>query len=105
MIEPFVNNEFSKIKRVVLGVADDFGGCPVISDAYDPKSKEHIIKGTFPKENDIKKELNQFLEILQKHNVDVLTKPESGPVYHAPLSESMHEQSTEAFYRFLPLEN
>lgn len=72
MIQPFVNNEFSKIKRVVLGIANNFGGCPLIADAYDPKSKEHIINGTFPKEDDIKNELEQFLHVLNKHDVDVL---------------------------------
>ena len=72
MIEPFINNEFSKIKQVVLGVGDSFGGCPSISEAYDPKSKEHIINGTFPKEDDIKNELEQFFNILHKHDVDVL---------------------------------
>ena len=72
MIKPFVNNEFSKIQKVVLGIGDDFGGCPLLSDAYDPKSKEHILHQTFPKEFDIKIELNQFLEIFKKYNVDVL---------------------------------
>ena len=65
MIQPFINNEFSKIKRVVLGIGDDFGGCPVLSDAYDPKSKEHIINGTFPKEDDVIDELQQFSSILK----------------------------------------
>ncbi|MAQ70402.1 MAG: amidinotransferase, partial [Flavobacteriales bacterium] len=72
MIQPFINNEFSKIKRVVLGIGDDFGGCPVLSDAYDPKSKEHIINGTFPKEDDVIDELQQFSSILNKYEVDVL---------------------------------
>jgi N-dimethylarginine dimethylaminohydrolase len=72
MIQPFINNEFSKIKLVVLGIGDNFGGCPLISNAYDPKSKEHIINGTFPKEGDVKNELQQFLNILNNHDVDVL---------------------------------
>ncbi len=72
MIKPFVNNEFSKIQQVVLGVGDDFGGCPLLSDAYDPKSKEHILSQTFPKESDITTELNQFLAVFKKYNVDVL---------------------------------
>ena len=72
MIYPSVNNEFSKLNKVVLGIADDFGGCPTIEQAYDPKSKEHIKKGTFPKEKDLVDELKSFLTIFNKYNVDVL---------------------------------
>ncbi|MAZ55816.1 MAG: amidinotransferase [Flavobacteriales bacterium] len=72
MIKTYVNNEFSSLKQVILGIPDDFGGCPNLVDAYDPKSKEHIQLNTFPKENAIKKELDQFLNILHKYHVNVL---------------------------------
>jgi len=72
MIKACVNNEFSSLKQVVLGISDDFGGCPDLVDAYDPKSKEHIQLNTFPEQNAIKKELDNFLNILHKYQVDVL---------------------------------
>ena len=53
MIFPFVRNEFSQLQDVVLGISNDFGGCPNLKDAYDPKSKEHIMSNTFPREKDI----------------------------------------------------
>tara|TARA_B100001540_G_scaffold196249_1_gene172831 strand:- start:170 stop:1084 length:915 start_codon:yes stop_codon:yes gene_type:complete len=72
MIEINVNNEISKLEQVVLGISSDFGGIPKLQDCYDPKSKEHVINGTFPLEIDIKKELDDFLRILKKYNVKVL---------------------------------
>tara|TARA_B100000945_G_scaffold306856_1_gene294718 strand:- start:1648 stop:2562 length:915 start_codon:yes stop_codon:yes gene_type:complete len=72
MIEINVNNEISKLEQVVLGISSDFGGIPKLQDCYDPKSKEHVINGTFPLEINIKKELDDFLRILKKYNVKVL---------------------------------
>ena len=37
-----IDNEFSQLDTVILGSGHKFGGCPNISDAYDPKSKESI---------------------------------------------------------------
>ena len=34
-----VNNEFGKLKKVVLGIANSNGGTPKIEDCYDPKSR------------------------------------------------------------------
>ena len=52
MISVNVNNEFGKLNTVILGIAQSFGGTPKVEECYDPKSKEHVIKGTFPKENE-----------------------------------------------------
>ena len=48
-----VNNEFGKLKKVVLGIANSNGGTPKIEDCYDPKSREHVVNGTFPFEKDL----------------------------------------------------
>jgi|TARA_B110000093_G_scaffold156700_1_gene174527 N-dimethylarginine dimethylaminohydrolase len=71
-----INNEIGMLKTVVLGIADDFGGAPKESECYDPKSKEHVKKGTFPIESDLCDELKQFHNILIKYNVEVL-RPKS----------------------------
>ena len=67
-----VNNEFGKLKTVVLGVAKDFGGTPKEIECYDPKSRENVLNGTFPSEENLCEELKQFFEVLIKHNVQVL---------------------------------
>ena len=48
MLKLNIYNETSELAVVVLGIANDFGGTPNIEDCYDPKSKEHVISGTFP---------------------------------------------------------
>ena len=37
MINIRVENEYSKLEKVVLGIAYDFGPPPKINDCYDPK--------------------------------------------------------------------
>ncbi len=72
-IIPHVKNEFDNLAVVFLGRADDFGGLPKSpEDAYDPKSKEHILAGTFPEEDSLKKELKSFEQVLLKYGVKVL---------------------------------
>ena len=76
MIKPNIKNEFSLIKRVVLGIADNFGGCPTIEEAYDPKSKQNILKNTFPIESQLIHELSLFEQVLKKYHVEVI-RPEN----------------------------
>lgn len=71
MIEIYINNETSTLKSVVLGIADDFGGTPTLDAAYDPKSKEHIRNGTYPKEADLILEMAGFMKVLEKYEVKV----------------------------------
>ena len=71
MLEIYINNETSTLKSVVLGTADKFGGTPSLEAAYDPKSKEHIRKGTFPKKEDLMLEMSGFAEVLERYNVKV----------------------------------
>ena len=71
MIELNINNEFDKLEQVVLGTAVSFGGEPAIEDAYDPKSLEHILAGTFPKEADLVPEMEAVQIVLRKYGVEV----------------------------------
>ena len=66
-----VKNETSRLRAVVLGIADSEGGVPKLSDAYDPKSREHIKAGTYPKEEDMVKELEAVAKVLEKYEVQV----------------------------------
>ena len=72
MIELNIHNESSDLEIVVLGLPDSFGGTPKLEKCYDPKSKEHVIAGTFPLQVDVTKEINEFLSVLRKHNIEVL---------------------------------
>ena len=70
-----INNEFGALSNVILGVAYSFGGTPKIDECYDPKSRENVLNGTFPNEKNLIAELNSFLKILKKYNVNVI-RPE-----------------------------
>ena len=70
-----INNEYGSLTKVILGVANSFGGTPQIEECYDPKSKENVTNGTFPIEKDLIEELSGFLHVLEKYNVNVI-RPE-----------------------------
>ncbi|WP_077406726.1 dimethylarginine dimethylaminohydrolase family protein [Cellulophaga omnivescoria] len=67
-----VKNETSRLKTVVLGTAESCGPTPTAEEAYDPKSLEHILAGTYPLEEDMIAEMNAFEAVLKKYNVEVL---------------------------------
>lgn len=75
MIKLNVNNETSRLRAVVLGTAVSNGGVPNVKDCYDPKSIEHVLAGTYPKEEDVVKEMEQVAKVLNKYNVKVF-RPE-----------------------------
>jgi N-dimethylarginine dimethylaminohydrolase len=66
-----VTNETGRLKAVVLGTAESCGPTPEFSEAYDPKSKEHIKAGTYPVEADMVKEMEAVAKVLEKYNVKV----------------------------------
>ncbi len=71
MIKLNVTDETSRLGAVVLGTAKSFGGTPSIEEAYDPKSIEHIKNGTFPKEEDLIAEMEEFAQVFFKYDVTV----------------------------------
>jgi len=71
MLKININNETSKLVSVILGTAVSNGPIPKIEDCYDPKSKEHILNGTYPTELDMTAELSLFEDVLKKHKVKV----------------------------------
>ncbi|NRS89692.1 N-dimethylarginine dimethylaminohydrolase [Flavobacterium sp. 7E] len=75
MLELKVNNETSKLQAVVLGSANNNGPTPSVEEAYDPKSLEHILAGTYPVEQDMIEEMDAFYTVLKKYNVTVF-RPE-----------------------------
>lgn len=70
-----VNDEVSPLKAVVLGTAESCGPTPKPEEAYDPKSLEHILAGTYPKEEDMIEEMDAFAKVFNKYDVQVF-RPE-----------------------------
>lgn len=66
-----ITNETNRLKAVVLGRADSNGPTPTFEQAYDPKSREHILAGTYPKEEDMVREIEAVASVLTKHDVQV----------------------------------
>ena len=66
-----ITNEISRLRAVVLGIADNNGPTPALEDCYDPKSREHVLAGTYPSEKDMVRELEGFRKVLEKYGVKV----------------------------------
>ena len=75
MLQLNVKNETSRLRAVVLGSAIDNGPTPSAEEAYDPKSLEHILAGTYPVEADMVNEMEAFNKVFQKYDVQVF-RPE-----------------------------
>lgn len=71
MIRLHIEDETSPLKAVILGTAKSCGPTPEPEEAYDPKSLEHILAGTYPKEEDMVREMDAFVQVFQKYGVEV----------------------------------
>lgn len=69
MLRLNIKNETSRLRAVVLGSAISNGPTPKAEEAYDPKSLEHILAGTYPKESDMVAEMEAFKKVLEKYDV------------------------------------
>jgi N-dimethylarginine dimethylaminohydrolase len=71
MLPIHVTNESSRLRAVVLGSAQSNGPTPTAEEAYDPKSLEHILAGTYPTEKDMIAEMEGFNQVFNKYDVKV----------------------------------
>ena len=78
MIKVKIENEYSRIKTVLLGIANDIGDPPSQFDTYDPRSLYHIKNNSYPSEDDLVKNVDSFCDKLLKHNVNVI-RPKNIP--------------------------
>jgi len=76
MLKLNIKNETSRLRAVVLGIAKSSGETPTLAESYDPKSREHILAGTYPKEKDMILEMDAVATIFEKYNVEVF-RPEN----------------------------
>jgi len=71
MLRLNIHDETAPLKAVLLGTAESCGPVPKPEEAYDPKSLEHILAGTYPKEADMVREVDAFEKVLKKYGVHV----------------------------------
>lgn len=71
MLQLHIANETSQLKAVVLGIANSNGPIPKLEDCYDPKSREHVLNGTYPKEQDMIIEMEAVAAVFKKYDIIV----------------------------------
>jgi len=71
MLNIHIQNETSRLRAVVLGTAISNGPTPSADEAYDPKSLEHILAGTYPTESNMIEEMDAFEKVFKKYDVTV----------------------------------
>lgn len=71
MLKLNIKNETSRLRSVILGIAESNGPVPKIDECYDPKSMEHVLAGTYPKEADMIFEMDALSNVFQKYGVEV----------------------------------
>ena len=71
MLQLNIQNETSRLRAVVLGTAASNGPTPAFEDAYDPKSREHILAGTYPTVEAMVPEMEAVAQVLEKYDVQV----------------------------------
>jgi N-dimethylarginine dimethylaminohydrolase len=76
MLELNIKNETSRLRAVILGTAKSNGPVPKVADCYDPKSIQHVLAGTYPKEEDMILEMEAVAKVFKKYNVQVFRPDE-----------------------------
>lgn len=71
MLDLNIQNETANLKAVILGTAKSNGAIPKPEDCYDPKSLQHVLKGTYPKEQDMVSEIEAVAAIFEKYDIKV----------------------------------
>jgi N-dimethylarginine dimethylaminohydrolase len=66
-----IKNETARLRSVILGIAESNGPVPTVADCYDPKSAQHVLAGTYPKEAAMIIEMEAVATVLKKYNVEV----------------------------------
>jgi N-dimethylarginine dimethylaminohydrolase len=71
MLKLHINNETSRLRAVILGIANSNGGIPKLEDCYDPKSIDHVLAGTYPQEQEMILEMDAVAQVFKKYDVEV----------------------------------
>ncbi|SDU18409.1 N-Dimethylarginine dimethylaminohydrolase [Polaribacter sp. Hel1_33_78] len=71
MLQLNIKNETSRLRAVILGIAKSSGPVPKVEDCYDPKSAQHVLAGTYPKEENMILEMEAVAKVFKKYDVQV----------------------------------
>lgn len=71
-----IPNEWAPLHSVVVGIGEGLGGPPDLEATYDPKTREHVLAGTFPDEREVAEELNGLSRLFASLGIEV-HRPES----------------------------
>ena len=71
MLQLNIQNETSRLRAVVLGSAVSNGPTPTSEQCYDPKSREHVLAGTYPKEKDMMLEMEAVAQVFRNYDIQV----------------------------------
>ncbi len=71
MLKLNIQNETSRLRSVILGTAKSNGPTPKIEECYDPKSIEHVLAGTYPKEENMIAEMDALATVFEKYYIKV----------------------------------
>ena len=71
MLQLNIQNETSRLRAVILGTAKSNGPVPKIAECYDPKSAQHVLEGTYPKESAMVLEMEAVAKVFEKYNIQV----------------------------------
>jgi N-dimethylarginine dimethylaminohydrolase len=71
MLQLNIKNETARLRAVVLGTAKNNGPIPKAEDCYDPKSVQHVLAGTYPKEEDMILEMEAVAKVFKKYDIKV----------------------------------
>ena len=66
-----IQSETSRLRAVVLGLPTSPGPTPSLEETFDSKSYESVLHGVYPLEEDMIREMEAFLAVLRKYDVDV----------------------------------
>ena len=71
MLKINIQDEVSRLRAVILGTAKSNGPVPEVANCYDPKSKMHVLAGTYPEEAAMVLEMEAVAAIFKKYDVTV----------------------------------
>lgn len=71
-----IQDENSQLRSVVVGLGNNNGAIPKLEEAYDAKSYNTIIEGTYPVDDELHREVEGLATTLRKEGVEVLRPKE-----------------------------
>lgn len=67
-----IPNEWAPLQRVVVGHGLEVGEPPNVKTAIDPISRQHLLQGTYPAHDEVKRQLDALSALLESTGVEVL---------------------------------